>query len=786
MAKLFIVESPGKIKTLRKILGPGWILEASVGHTTELAQDGHKRLGFDFQGERVLTRYQPRGPRGKQVLSKLRKAVRESEIVYLATDPDREGEAIAWHLVEQLRIKKYVRVAYTQITEAAVKKAIAHPLPLNQDLIQAQRARQCLDKLVGFEVSPLLWNSTGGKSAGRVQSATLHLICERERERLAFKPENYWVLKSRYAEGFEAVFERMSAPGLQVREAQLAGDADLRVKSEAEAKLIAEVAKSSPHIIQSTEQKRESRNAPPPLITSSLQQVAGARYRYSPKQTMQIAQELYEGIGGKGLITYMRTDAVSLSPEFVAEARAWLKENAPDALPERPPFYRTQSEAQGAHEAIRPTSAAFTPDEAQRKLGLSKEQANVYRLIWERAIASQCKPAQLSRSKITVACAETLWVARGTTVLEEGYLKFWKNLEEETHLPQVKEGQILQLKEVVIEAKTTQPPSRYSEPKLVQLMEKKGIGRPSTYASTLATLKDRDYVVLDKSLLAPTALGMATDEALTRAIPELVDSTFTALMERSLDEIAEGKLAWERYLIEWNRGYLEPALIKAREALRSVARVAPERNGRRGARPKWGKSRAEPKAKRTRTRAHRTPAKPSVSRSRPTGVSAGGAFVPRGEDGSPIQATSLNFSLKAFESPPVELSSLPNQELSSLPKANYDDHVSPELNSVMEQARAHGSLPVCPQGHGALAPRVSKKGATYWKCAKSGCESFAWHQEYTDQKCPDCGSAMEKISSAKVTGGFFVKCGRIKVHESQGEIVMFKSRRTGEWEKSRR
>ncbi|MBI3555957.1 MAG: type I DNA topoisomerase [Deltaproteobacteria bacterium] len=581
MSRLFIVESPGKLKTLRKILGEGWLIEASVGHTTELAYDGPKRLGFEFKNGKIDTHYVARGDRGKQVLAKLKKAARGAEMVYLATDPDREGEAIAWHLVDQLGIKKFCRVAYTQITDAAVKKALANPLKLNISLIEAQRARQCLDKLVGFEVSPLLWNSTGGKSAGRVQSATLHLICERERERLNFKPENYWVLKSLYGQGFEAIYEppqtvgqaagTLAAPAAKPGEPVDEFESN-KVRTEDEAKRIEKIARASPHMVEGTEQKVESRTAPAPLITSSLQQVAGAKFKFSPKHTMQVAQELYEGINGKGIITYMRTDAVTLSPEFIAETRAWLEKNAPEVLPPTAPSYRAKADAQGAHEAIRPTSVELTPERARSLL--SPDQLKLYTLIWARAVASQCKPAKLSKSKISVRAADTLWVARGTVVLEPGYLEFWQNLETDKVLPTVAKGQPLALEDVKITARTTAPPPRYSEPRLVQLMERKGIGRPSTYASTISTLKDRDYVVLEQNVLAPTKLGMATDDALSKALPDLINTEFTATMEQALDTIAEGKLGWEKYLTEWNSSYLVPAVAKARELLVGVARVA--------------------------------------------------------------------------------------------------------------------------------------------------------------------------------------------------------------------
>lgn len=583
--KLLIVESPGKLKTLRKILGPDWKLEASVGHTTELAHDGYKNLGFDFLDDKILTRYIPRGSRGSQVLKKLRAAVKAADSVYLAMDPDREGEAIAWHLVEQLRLKRFVRVSYTQITESSVKAAIAQPRSLDLPLVHAQRARQCLDKLVGYEVSPLLWNSSGGKSAGRVQSATLHLVCERERERLAFKPEDYWTLQATYAGGFTAHYEPKTAPGAKPEEK--------RVNSAKDAARIRETALTHPHVVAGVESREEKRFPPPPFITSSLQQAASARLKLSPQKTMQVAQDLYEA----GHITYMRTDAVTLSPEFVQGARAWLSANAPEAMATTPPSFRVKAESQGAHEAIRPTHPELMPTRARERL--PADQAGLYRLIWERALASQCKPATLAKGQVEILAGDTRWVARGLTVLDRGYLDFWHNIDQETALPRVSPGERLKLEGIKVEAKKTQPPSRYSEAKLIELMEKLGIGRPSTYASTVMTLKDRGYVVLEGGTLAPTKLGLNTDEVLLTAIPEIVDVKFTADMESSLDRIAEGKLAWEKFLCEWNGSYLNAALEKARAAIGAMPKMerAPFRAGGRKRGARGGKRRYSPKGR---------------------------------------------------------------------------------------------------------------------------------------------------------------------------------------------
>jgi DNA topoisomerase-1 len=666
--KLLIVESPGKLKTLRKILGADWLLDASVGHTTELAHDGPKKLGFSLDQGKIETRYVPRGDRGKQVLSKLRAAVRQADQVYLAMDPDREGEAIAWHLAQQLKLKKYFRVSYTQITESSVKAAIQNPRQLDLPLIFAQRARQCLDKLVGFEVSPLLWNSTGGKSAGRVQTATLHLLCQREHERLKFVPEDYWTLHALYGEGLKARYE-------PARPAELTLIETPKVRTESEAKQIEAIARSHPHQVEAIENREERRSPLPPLITSSLQQTAGVRLKYSPQKTMKIAQELYEGVGGQGLITYMRTDAVALSPEFVSEARAWLRAEAPEALAASAPVYKMKEGAQAAHEAIRPTSVYFTP--AKAKATLNHEQYEIYNLIWNRAVASQCRPAVLARGQIKIRAGTTLWVARGMQIIEEGYLKFWKNIEDETELPLVRQGQILNLKKIETEKKTTEPPPRYSEAKLVQLMEKLGIGRPSTYASTIMTLKDREYATLENTVLAPTPLGMATDGALVTALPDLTDVRFTAQMEKSLDQIAEGKLDWEKFLCGWNTDYLEPALIKARVSLRGFTPVV------------RSFSAGEKKSKSFKKSKFRFTKKSATAR------------TDRGE-----------------------VAAKPARKTKRAPVRRKPRPAAVSANAA--GAHPPSDAPSCQRGHGALSARVSKKGDPYFKCAEPGCDSWHW------------------------------------------------------------
>lgn len=579
MAKLLIVESPGKLKTLRNILGQGWDVQPSVGHITELAHDGDDSLGFDLGDSSITCRYIPRGERGKDVIQKLRASVKNAQEVYLATDPDREGEAIAWHLAQQLKLSQPKRVVYTQLTEQAVKKALATPTTLDLDLINAQRCRQCLDKLVGYRVSPLLWNSTGGKSAGRVQSATLHLVCKREKEIQSFTPQDYWSVFVEYEEGFKAFYKgRALTSKDESDEDTVIDDAkdevqapeSARVLSLEEADALVKLAQEYPHQVIRAEGKLTSKAPPPPFITSSLQQSAGSQLGLNPEKTMAIAQSLYEGVeladGPKGLITYMRTDSVELSPEFVEQCRSYLEQKDAKNLPASKTKHKVKETAQAAHEAIRPTDVFITPKSIQAYL--SPEQYGLYSMIWRRAVASQAAPAKLMKTVIITQSGPVFWEARGMMVEFPGYTFYWNNLDKAMQLPTLQKDQPVTLSQASHEQKQTQPPSRYTEPKLVQLMEKKGIGRPSTYASTIKTLKERAYLNLKGKVLHPTPLGMDTDQVLSEVLPDIIQSEFTAAMESALDAIAEGKQPWEQYLISWNRTYLQPELHKAHVAIK--------------------------------------------------------------------------------------------------------------------------------------------------------------------------------------------------------------------------
>ena len=582
MKNLLLIESPGKLRKLAQILGRDWTIKASMGHVRELANDGEDSLGFDLTGDRIDCRYEARGTRGAKVLAELRQAVKQADQVYIATDPDREGETIGWHLQQALKLKNPHRVTYSEITAESVNAAIAKPRKLDQSLIAAGRARDCLDKLVGYKGSKhVVWKlNNGAKSMGRVQSATLHLLCLREREILAFVPQDYWSVWVEYQEGFKAFYRSAGKPkAVHAKEPEDAPDDHKapesdRVITQAEADRVVAIARTSPHSVFSVEGKITSQSPPPPFITSTLQQSAGQKLKFSPESTMKVAQSLYEA----GHITYMRTDSVTLAESFCASVRDYLQQFDPQNLPANTTRHKSRNNAQEAHEAIRPTDIRNMPDE----LNLSSDDAKLYELIWNRTLASQCAPVQLQKTRIMtiagVALEVTHWEARGQVVVFVGYTRYWNNLSADNALPNLTREQLLTLKVAQADAKQTQPPPRYGEPKLVQLMERKGIGRPSTYAPTVKTLKEREYVTVVKSKLQPTALGLELDAALEKLLPDLIQPEFTAQMEADLDRIADGDQNWEQYLTQWHRNYFAPAIASATQKIGTEVKIGTVRS----------------------------------------------------------------------------------------------------------------------------------------------------------------------------------------------------------------
>ncbi|MEO1766529.1 type I DNA topoisomerase [Thiobacter aerophilum] len=576
---LLIVESPSKAKTLKKYLGNGFDVVASYGHVRDLVP----KSGAVDPEHGFAMKYQLIERNAKHVET-LAKAVKQAREVLVATDPDREGEAIAWHIAEILREKKLLkdkplrRVVFYEITQNAVKEAISHPRDISMPLVNAQQARRALDYLVGFNLSPLLWRKVRrGLSAGRVQSPALRLIVEREQEIEAFVSREYWSIHLRShkgRQGFEAKLFQLQ--GRKLEQFSL-GDA-----ASSDAVLATLRAAGTEAIVRSVERRKKTRAPAPPFTTSTLQQEAVRKLGLSAEKTMRIAQQLYEGVdiggGAVGLITYMRTDSVNLAQEAVEEIRAYIaRQFEPGYLPKQPVAYKNKSKnAQEAHEAIRPTSITRTPQEMRKYL--TAEQAKLYEMIWKRALASQMSPAKFDTVSLDIELgAGNLFRASGQTMTFPGFIAVYLEGEDEApgdeegeaRLPPLEEGEAIPVDELFGEQHFTQPPPRYSEASLVKALEEYGIGRPSTYASIISTLLKREYVVLDKKRFVPTDVGRVVNKFLTEHFSRYVDYDFTARLEDQLDDIATGKAQWipvlERFWRDFSQQLAEKQAIARKD-----------------------------------------------------------------------------------------------------------------------------------------------------------------------------------------------------------------------------
>ena len=577
MAKnLIIVESPAKVKTIGKFLGKDYLVEASVGHVRDLPV---RDLGVD-EANGFEPRYQV--IKGKEeVVKRLKAAAKKAAHVFLAPDPDREGEAIAWHVAELIKDdnQNLSRIQFNEITPRAVREALEHPRPLNGRLFDSQQARRVLDRLVGYKISPILWKKVKrGISAGRVQSVALKLIVEREKARRAFVPEEYWPFKALLTADAPPAFwtELWKLNGKSVKPGANP------VGSQEEAEALHQALTKTPFVVDSVEEKKRKRSPLPPYITSTLQQDANNRLGYPAKKTMTIAQRLYEGVdlgerGTLALITYMRTDSVRVADEARDAARAHILERfGKEFLPAKPRAYKTKGSAQDAHEAIRPVDPALTPEEL--KPLLPGDQFRVYSLIWQRFMASQMSDAEFWDTTVTVRADKALWRAKGERLLFPGFLAVQSKTktpepapdaeaeEVAADLPKLVPGQALAATEIRKEQKFTSPPPRYSEASLVKELEELGIGRPSTYAAIISTIQDREYVRLEEKRFAPSELGVTVSDQLSEHFPELMDVGFTADMENKLDAVSEGKEDWGALIRKFADGFY-PLLDKAQKEM---------------------------------------------------------------------------------------------------------------------------------------------------------------------------------------------------------------------------
>jgi DNA topoisomerase-1 len=553
MAKnLVIVESPAKARTLNRYLGRDYQVKASVGHIVDLPKS---KLGVDVERD-FRPEYQVIHGKGK-LITELRQAAKGKENIYLAPDPDREGEAIAWHIARKLDGKRgnIHRVLFNEITKRAVQEALRHPRDLDQNLFEAQQTRRILDRLVGYQISPLLWEKVRrGLSAGRVQSVAVRIVCEREREIQAFKSVEYWSITATLEGGTPPPFE---ARLLKIGDQKLDPE-KFRLENEAAANDRVAALQEAAWTVTKVEKKERRRFPAPPFITSRLQQEAARKLGYPPTRTMRIAQRLYEGIelgseGPVGLITYMRTDSTRTAPEALREVRQYIGQRyGKPYLPNDAVMYRSKKGAQDAHEAIRPTALDRPPESVADFL--SKEELALYTLIWNRFVASQMTPAVFDQTSVDITAADALFRATGQVMKFDGFIRVYtegrdeepgeEDDDRERTLPPLAEGEALRLLELRPEQHFTQPPPRFSQATLIKELEENGIGRPSTYASIMSTILSKEYVSEDQRRLRPTELGFLVTDLLVQSFPDLLDVEFTAGMENVLDEIEEGRQPW--------------------------------------------------------------------------------------------------------------------------------------------------------------------------------------------------------------------------------------------------
>ncbi len=709
MRSLLIVESPTKVKTLSKFLGKEFTIKASIGHVKDLPK---KDLGVDIENNFKPTYVVIDGK--EKILRELKKAAKDAERIFLAPDPDREGEAIAWHIAEELDgdADKILRVEFNEITEKAVKEALKKPRRLNADLFNAQQARRILDRLVGYKLSPLLWRKVRrGLSAGRVQSVALRLIAEREREIDAFKPVEYWSIT--------ATLEGKSPPPFDAKLYQIEGN-KAEIGNETEARRIVDDLEDESFIVKKIEKKKKSRFPAPPFITSTLQQEASRKLGFTAKKTMLIAQQLYEGIelgteGSVGLITYMRTDSVRVASEAQQEAREYIKKLFGDEhLPPRSPIYKSKKSAQEAHEAIRPTSVLRTPVSVKNYLG--RDQYRLYTLIWNRFLASQMKQAQLEQTTIDIEAGRYIFRATGTVVKFPGFMSLYtegvddKTEEEEKGLPILKEGDILKRLSTQPRQHFTQPPPRYTEATLVKELEAKGIGRPSTYATILSTIQERKYVEKVENRFRPTELGLLVNDLLVQRFSDVMDYNFTARMEDNLDKVESGKFGWVDVVMD----FYKPFDDDLSEAMDSIGKVKPadistDEGCERCGKPmviKWGRH----------GRFIACSGFPECRNRRPL----------RGEGSQVAEVQQTDEICGRCGSPMV------------LKTGRFGRFLSCSRYPECKTARPYGIGIKCPEDDGEIVERKTKKGRIFYSCSNyPQCKFATWYKPIP-RNCPKC------------------------------------------------
>ena len=712
---LVIVESPAKSKTIKKILGSNYTIEASLGHVRDLSSKNE--LGFD-----VNNGFKPSFatlPEKRKVVSKLNELAKKSDKIYLASDPDREGEAIAWHVKEVLKVpdEKIFRIEFNEITPKAVKYAVEHPRQIDMDRVKAQQTRQILDKLVGYRLSPVLWKQLGNYhlSAGRVQSVALRMICEREDEIDAFVPTEYWsitALLNKDGKQFEAELAKFVGSKIDINNEEDA----LKIKKDLENPNI-------DYVVTNVTKRETSRKPTAPFITSTLQREASSKLGYGVSKTMQIAQKLYEGIeleeGSVGLITYMRTDSVRISDDAQAMAKGFILKNYGDKYyPDKPNNYvKGKKNVQDAHEAIRPSYPERTPESL--KPYLTNEQYRLYSLIWNKFMSSQMASAKIANKTVEITAGDYELKTGTSKVLFDGFLKLYKDTEDEAEakIPDLTEGDKLGMEEIIPKQHFTQPPPRYSEATLVKALEEYGIGRPSTYASIITKIQQRQYVEKQDKALVPTFLGKTVCKQLVTQFSDIMDYAFTAGMEEKLDMIADKKAVWNEVL----QNFYEPFIDNVNDVMSNAQKVRIESDV---TCPNCGR-------------------KMIVRTNR-----FGSQFL--GCSGYPECKTILSLDKSGSV---INNQEEPEKAEEKCEKCGGDLYIKigpygryTECAECKDRKSIVKSTGVtCPKcGEGEIIERKSKRGVVFYGCNKyPDCDFMLWN-EPTGEKCPNCGALLTK------------------------------------------
>ncbi len=782
MAKLLvIVESPAKAKTINKYLGRDYKVLASMGHVRDLPKS---KLGVDVD-EGFAPVYELLASR-KKVIAELKSAAKDATDIYIATDPDREGEAIGWHLAEELgtKKKKIHRLMFNEITKKAVQEAMKHPGVIDMKMVDAQQARRVLDRLVGYKISPILWDKVRrGLSAGRVQSVALKLICDREQEIGKFVPEEYWHLFASLAGRLPPDFEAKLVKR---------GDDALKIGNEQQSKDVLRDLEGATYVVSSVATKERKRNAAPPFITSKLQQTA----RYPVKRTMQIAQQLYEGVelpglgveGPVGLITYMRTDSTRVSDDALTEVRAHIGERfGPEYVPEKLNAFKTKSDAQDAHEAIRPTSMEYEPEKVRPFL--TPEQYSIYRLIWNRFVASQMPPATFDETTVDITANDYLFRVKGTVPKFPGWQAAYGQVIEEKPetdkekeddddtasqsglLPPLAEGDRLELKGLRPEQKFTQPPPRFTEATLVKELEENGIGRPSTYASIIGVLQDRDYANKVEGKFKPTALGLIITDLLIKSFDDILDVEYTRSLEEDLDRIEQGKADYKGTLTTFYKKFKKD-LAKAGKEMQNLKEGIKteeicDRCGK-GMVIKVGKfgpfvaCSGYPDCTNTRELEKSEPGTDTDETQDETCENCGKPMVmKRGRFGQFLACTgypeckttrkiiSSGGSMKAAKPDQILDEKCPRCESNLVIKqGRFGEFTACTNYPTCKYVKMKTTGVLCPKDAGDIVERKSRRGKAFYGCANyPDCDFTLWKRPIAEA-CPDCGAPflLEKIT----------------------------------------